>query len=301
MSIEKGSEYGNKWKRNSYLMDQIWFGNSCSTVCPDPNLVRHMFWPREDEEGNGLRKPVADADRRISARRQAHRHLGPRHAVRQPPAASRQPIPSCFYLFIRPGPSARLHTFRAHPGSRKRLRRRVPLLRPPDATPRTWRERSAWLPQWSTTLVWTPSRSASCSKTSEPSFLPRLLLLPPANFRSSSTICLSPTCSGYAHRYLLDFSGAWGRGFRSRLHSCLLRRISPRSERGHGLGHGGCSVCLTLCQWYTVPRFSLTVALVWCAVSSYTRAVGLAGQDCPAPKFRACRACPVCTRLSRSM
>jgi hypothetical protein len=156
------------------------------------------------------------------------------------PSASRQPIPSCFYLFIRPGPPHAC-THSAHTrGSRKRLRRRVPLLRPPDATPRTWRERLAWLPRWSTTLGWTPSRSASCSKTSEPSFLPRLL--PPATSRSSSTICLSPTCSGYAHRYLLDFSGAWGRGFRSRLHSCLLRRISRRSERGHGLGHGGCSV-----------------------------------------------------------
>jgi hypothetical protein len=223
------------------VIDQIAFGNSCSTVCRDPNLVRHMFWPRADEEGNGLRKPVADADRRISARRQAHRHLGPR----RPPAAS-QSLPVSIYSSARV--TARLHTFRAHPRQPQTPSPSRPAPPPARRDPWTWRERSAWLPRWSTTLGWTPSRSASCSKTSEPSFLPRLLLLPPANFRSSSTICLSPTCSGYAHRYLLDFSGAWGRGFRSRLHSCLLRRISPRSERGHGLGHGGCSVCLTLCQ-----------------------------------------------------
>lgn len=69
-------------------------------VLPCAGLVRHMFWPREDEQGNGLTKPVADADRRISALRQAHRHLGPRHAVRQPPAASRS-LPVSIYSSAR--------------------------------------------------------------------------------------------------------------------------------------------------------------------------------------------------------
>ena len=123
---------------------------------------------------------------------------------RRLPAASR----SLPVIYPRPpGPRTPAHTPRsAHSrGSRKRLRRRVTLLR----RTRAERERSGWPPRWSTTLGWTPSRSGSCSRTSEHPFFspspssrytsrssPSVTCLSVSLCVRVSAICLSPACSG---------------------------------------------------------------------------------------------------------
>ena len=281
MGIRKEGEY-SKEDRNSCVMNQIGYKDPIAAVCPESQIWSGTCSPRPAEEGKGQvsqNRCLTRTRESPPARPLAHGHVGPATPSAEPPAD-----PSC-YLSPAPGPRTRLHTHThthsaaqsARPrGSRRRLRL--------DQREREReREGSGWPPRWSTTLGWTPSRSGSCSRTSETSFLlplsflPLLLaplpLLPAASLCVRvSAICLSPACSGTR---TLDFSGAWGWGFRSR---CLLRRISRRSERGRGLAHGGCSVRLTLCARDILYHVLVSPSHVFGALLD-TRAVGLPGND----------------------
>jgi len=186
-------------------MNHIEFGNSTAAVCREPNLVRHMFCP--GEEGKGSQNRWLTRTRESPpARTQAHGHVGP-----ATPSASRsRPV----YLSPAPGsPHACTHSAAQSAHSRQPQTLSLSPSRhapPPPARrePRE-RERSGWPPRWSTTLGWTPSRSGSCSRTSEHPFFspspssrytsrssPSVTCLSVSLCVRVSAICLSPACSG---------------------------------------------------------------------------------------------------------